>query len=86
MPEGDTLRRIVRQLAPILGGERVKTVWFRKLRGHRPRAGHRIHRVEAVGKYLLIEFERRLVLYTHLGMSGSWRTTDLGRPVPSRCR
>jgi endonuclease-8 len=83
MPEGDTLRRAADTLAPILEGRVVADLWFRKLRGYRPRVGDRIHRVEAVGKYLLIEFDRGLVLHTHLGMSGSWRVARLSAPVPS---
>ncbi|NND74909.1 MAG: Fpg/Nei family DNA glycosylase [Ilumatobacter sp.] len=82
MPEGDTLRRAAEALTPVLEGRVVTDLWFRKLRGYRPRVGDRIHRVDAVGKYLLIEFDRRLVLHTHLGMSGTWRATGLDRPVP----
>lgn len=82
MPEGDTLRRAAEALTPVLEGQIVTDLWFRKLRGYRPRVGDRIHRVEAVGKYLLIEFDRRLVLHTHLGMSGVWRATGLDRPPP----
>lgn len=82
MPEGDTLRRAAEVLTPVLEDREVTALWFRKLRGHRPRVGDRIHRVDAVGKYLLIEFDRRLVLHTHLGMAGSWRVASLERPVP----
>lgn len=82
MPEGDTLRRAARVLSPVLEDHVVTSLWFHKLRGHRPRVGDRIVRVEAVGKYLLIEFDRRLVLQTHLGMAGSWRVSPLDAPVP----
>lgn len=82
MPEGDTLRRAAEVLTPVLEGQVVTDLWFKKLRGYRPRVGDTIHRVDAVGKYLLIEFDRKLVLHTHLGMSGSWRTSTLDRPVP----
>ena len=82
MPEGDTLRRAARALRPVLENHVVTSLWFHKLRGHRPRVGDRIVRVEAVGKYLLIEFDRRLVLQTHLGMAGSWRVSPLDVPVP----
>lgn len=83
MPEGDTLRRAAEALTPVLENQIVTSLWFRKLRGHRPRVGDRIHFVDAVGKYLLIEFDRRLVLHTHLGMAGSWRATTIDRAVPS---
>jgi hypothetical protein len=82
VPEGDTLRRAAEVLTPVLDGQVVTDLWFKKLRGYRPRVGDTIHSVEAVGKYLLIEFDRNLVLHTHLGMSGSWRTSGLDRPVP----
>lgn len=64
MPEGDTLRRAAARLAPVLEGQVVTGLWFRKLRGHRPRVGDTVNRVEAVGKYLLIRFDRGLVLHT----------------------
>ncbi len=60
-------------MAPVLEGQVVADIWFRKIRGHRPRAGQQIERVDAVGKHLLIDFDRKLTLRTHLGMSGSWR-------------
>ena len=82
MPEGDTLRRAAEVLTPILEGRIVTELWFRKLRGYRPRVGDRIHSVDAVGKYLLIEFDRQLVLHTHLGMAGSWRASPLDNAVP----
>lgn len=82
MPEGDTLRRAAEVLTPVLEGQIVTDLWFKKLRGYRPRVGDTIHSVDAVGKYLLIEFDRNLVLHTHLGMSGSWRTTTLDTPTP----
>lgn len=88
MPEGDTLRRAAEVLTPVLEGHVVTDLWFKKLRGYRPRIGDTIHSVDAVGKYLLIRFDRNLVLHTHLGMSGSWRATGLGaaRPRDPRLR
>ena len=82
MPEGDTLRRAAEVLTPVLEGRVVTSLWFKKLRGYRPRVGDRIHSVDAVGKHLLIEFDRKLVLHTHLGMSGSWRSSTLDAAVP----
>ena len=84
MPEGDTLRRAAEVLTPVLEGQIVTDLWFKKLRGYRPRVGDTIHSVEAVGKYLLLEFDRKLVLHTHLGMTGSWRVTTLDRAHPRR--
>jgi len=82
MPEGDSLRRAAALLAPILEGQTTTEVWFRKLRGHRPRAGQKIENVEAIGKHLLIHFDRTLTLRTHLGMSGSWRAGEPDSPTP----
>ncbi len=73
MPEGDTLRLAEAAVAPVLEGQTLIEVWFRKLRGYRPRVGDRVVRVEATGKYLSIEFARGLILDTHLGMAGTWR-------------
>lgn len=82
MPEGDTLRRAAETLTPVLEGRRLDDVWFRRLRGHRPRPGDIVTAVEAVGKYLVISFDRGLALHTHLGMAGSWRTSTLGASIP----
>jgi endonuclease-8 len=78
MPEGDSLRRAELLLTPLLEGQIVESAWFRMLRGHRPRPGMRIERVDAVGKHLLIEFDHNLTLHTHLGMTGSWRSLPAG--------
>jgi endonuclease VIII len=80
LPEGDTLQRAAKALAAILDGQIVTEVWFRKLRGYRPRSGQRVERVYAAGKHLLIDFDRNLTLDTHLGMSGSWRTIPASAP------
>jgi endonuclease-8 len=77
MPEGDTLRRAAHKVGEVLAGEELIDFRARKLRGYRPRAGQRISSVEARGKHLLVAFDNGLILRTHLGMSGSWRT----RPV-----
>lgn len=79
MPEGDSLRRAEALLAPLLDGQRLTSVWFRRLNGPAPRVGWTITSVDAVGKHLLISFDRGLTLHTHLGMSGSWRTATPDR-------
>lgn len=84
MPEGDSLRRIQTRLAPVLEGQVATRLWFRKLRGHQPREGQEIEAVRAVGKNLLIDFDRALTLRTHLGMPGWWRVIGAGiDPPPS---
>ncbi len=83
MPEGDTLRRAELVLAPLLDGQVLESVWFKKLVGYTPRAGQRVDQVRAVGKHLLIDFDRNLTLDTHLGMAGSWRSAPAGTSRPS---
>lgn len=83
MPEGDTLRHAQAALAPVLEGQVATHLWFRKIRGYRPRVGQRIERVDAVGKHLLIEFDRNLTLDTHLGMAGSWRALPVEARLPT---
>lgn len=86
MPEGDSLRRAEALLAPILDGQLVTDVWFKKIRGHRPRAGQRIEQVNAVGKHLLIEFDRKITLRVHLGMTGSFRVLPPEAALPKSPR
>ena len=43
-----------------------------RLVGPGPRAGQRVERVEAKGKYLLVSFDDGGVLETHMRMTGSW--------------
>jgi endonuclease-8 len=81
MPEGDALHRAARRLQPLVG-ERLA------VETPHPRAavkqiaerldGLRLEAVEAVGKNLLLHFERGLVLRSHLGMTGRWRLERAG--------
>jgi endonuclease-8 len=43
--------------------------------------GHRLERVEAVGKNLLLTFEDGTVVRSHLRMHGRWRVEPAGRPI-----
>lgn len=81
MPEGDTIHLARLRLEPILTGQVVDHFWARKLRGHRPRAGQKVEAVRAVGKHLLIDFDRDLTLDTHMGMAGSWRARPAGDDI-----
>src|SRR3954464_6371171 len=73
MPEGDTLHRTARGLAPHLVGRAVTAARV-------PPGGPQVQRivgatiwaVEAVGKNLLIRFDNGLEVRTHLRMNGSW--------------
>jgi endonuclease-8 len=76
MPEGDTLRQAEARLTPVLEGRTLTDAWFRRLRGYAPRKGQRVDQVDAVGKHLLIHFDRNLSLDVHLGMSGWWTVTE----------
>ncbi len=92
MPEGDTLHRTAAGLRPYLHG---KTVTAARTQGpgdvpqvHRL-VGTTITAVEAMGKNLLIRFDDRLELRTHLRMNGSWhryRPGERWRRPPGRAR
>jgi endonuclease-8 len=78
VPEGDTIHRTARRLAPALEGRALERFDAPRLVGDRPRTGEVIDRVEAVGKHLLIHFSSGLVLQTHLRMTGSWHLYRVG--------
>jgi endonuclease VIII len=84
VPEGDSIRRAARRLQPLVG-ERVE------VETPHPRAaalniaarlnGRRLERVDAVGKNILLHFEGRVTLRSHLRMNGRWRVTRRGEPL-----
>lgn len=70
MPEGDTLHKIARAMAPHLDGRLLERI---ELRGRDASlSGHFVRHVRARGKNLLIELDNGLVLRSHLGLHGSW--------------
>jgi endonuclease VIII len=81
MPEGDTLHRAAAQLQ-VLVGERLEVL------SPHPRAqaegvaerldGRRLESVEAVGKNLVLRFEGRVALRSHLRMTGRWAVRPRG--------
>ena len=81
MPEGDAIHRAARRLQPLVG-QRVE------VEAPHPRAaatgvagridGRTLSAVEAVGKNLLLTFDGRLVLRSHLRMSGRWTVVPRG--------
>jgi endonuclease VIII len=83
VPEGDTLHRAARRLQ-VLVGERVE------VETPHPRAraaidaavldGRTLESVEAVGKNLVLRFDNRVVLRSHLRMSGRWSVRPRGEP------
>ena len=87
MPEGDSLHRAARRLQVIVG-ERVE------VETPNPRAqvlrlperldGRVLESVEALGKNLFLRFEGRLVLRSHLRMSGRWWVLPRSAPLRGR--
>jgi len=81
VPEGDAIHRAARRLQPLVGQEV-------EVEAPHPRAaatgvaervdGRRLTSVEAVGKNLLLTFDGRLVLRSHLRMSGRWTVVPRG--------
>jgi endonuclease VIII len=78
VPEGDTLHKIAARLRPALVGAELRRFEAPRLVGPRPRYGTTIESVEAVGKHLLVTFGDRVVLQTHLRMTGSWHLYATG--------
>lgn len=80
MPEGDTIHKIARALAPLLVGHALTEVYVRG-RGTVPElAGATVDEVAAIGKHMLTVIGGRHVLHTHLGMRGKWYRQQSGRP------
>src|SRR5689334_17865500 len=70
MPEGDSIKRIAMQLAPLVGQtlERVTTQGL-----ERDLAGRTITEVHPHGKHLMIDLDDGTQLRAHLGMNGRVR-------------
>jgi endonuclease-8 len=78
MPEGDTIAYAANRIRPVLVGlvpDEVRTPQPRHALDRWPArlAGRRVTSVDTHGKHLLIRFEGKLSLHSHLGMTGSWR-------------
>ncbi len=84
MPEGDSLHRAARRLQVIVG-ERVEVETpHPRAQANRLRErldGRVLESVEALGKNLILRFEGRLVLRSHLRMSGRWWVQPLSTPL-----
>jgi endonuclease-8 len=81
VPEGDTLHRTATVLREVLLGRRVTAARARPGGALMGRVvGSHIHRVDSVGKHLLIGFDAGLTLHTHLRMNGSWHRYRTGEP------
>jgi endonuclease-8 len=73
MPEGDTLHTIAQRLQPLVGHAVASLTLPRSTQPAAHLVGKRVEAVEARGKNLLVTFEGKWVLHTHLRMNGSWR-------------
>ena len=81
MPEGDTIHRLARQLAPLWVDARVERLWMREHGEVALLRGARVREVSALGKHLLVGFaadREEWVLHTPLGMPGRWHPTGTG--------
>lgn len=82
MAEGDSILRIARRLDDALSGAQVsiRTPGQRRPAGIAPTRldGRTLERAESRGKHLLLHFEDRLVLHSHLGMRGRWHIYGKG--------
>jgi endonuclease-8 len=87
VPEGDAIHRVAEALR-VLEGEVVAASSPHPqaaLTGVAERIdGHRLERVEAVGKNLLLTFEDGTVVRSHLRMHGRWRVERAGRPIAGK--
>ncbi len=87
MPEGDTIHRLARQLAPLWVDARVERLWMREHGEVALLRGARVREVSALGKHLLVGFATdgdEWVLHTHLGMPGRWHRAGTGAPWRQR--
>ena len=85
MPEGDTIFRTARTLHLALAGREVvrfetRYAHLQRVHDEAPITGRRVEAVTSRGKHLLVAFTGRLVLRTHMRMSGSWHVYRPGEP------
>src|ERR687895_1708147 len=87
MPEGDTIHYLASKIRPVLEGrvpDEIATPHPRFGRDRWPErlAGKAVRSVDAYGKHLFLRFEGRLVIHSHLRMTGAWRVREAGTPRP----
>jgi endonuclease-8 len=80
VPEGDTIHKIARFLAPRLTGQTVQRISLPDTAAARRCRGRRVDAVVVRGKHLFIEFDNDLAIRSHLGMHGSWHAYPLAEP------
>lgn len=72
MPEGDTIHRIARQLAPLLVGRTLRAVTSHGGMRHPALSGRRVERLVPQGKHLTFLLDDGTSIRCHLGMQGRW--------------
>jgi endonuclease VIII len=72
MPEGDTVYKVAQVISKELEGRSLTCCMIRGVYGSERLAGSIVTDVKAVGKHMLVSFDRDLELRVHLGMKGSW--------------
>lgn len=72
MPEGDTVHKLAGYIAGELTEKLLTSCFVRGAQGAEKLAGSTVTKVEALGKHMLLHFDRELQLRVHLGMKGSW--------------
>lgn len=79
MPEGDTIFRIAQRLRPVLlDGCIVEATDNGRFIDSHTLIQHRMQRVDAKGKHLLMHLDDARVLHSHMGMTGSWHLYRAG--------
>ncbi len=79
MPEGDSILRLARRLAPALGDEPLRASAPHprgRLGGVEALDGRRLLGIDTHGKHLLMRFDGDLVLHSHIAMTGGWGIFD----------
>lgn len=81
MPEGDTIHRSAERLAPVLAKATILSANDNgRFVDAKSLVGSRFDRVVAQGKHLLMHLCDGRVLHSHMGMTGSWHTYQVGEP------
>ncbi|MEM8564120.1 MAG: DNA-formamidopyrimidine glycosylase family protein [Pseudomonadota bacterium] len=79
MPEGDTLFRVAYQISEQICGKRIEAARAKpELRHAQELTGHCLEKARARGKHLLLDFDNKLSVHSHLGMTGSWHIYPRG--------
>jgi endonuclease-8 len=78
MPDGEPLHHAAAALRAALVDRKMLRFEAPRLVGVVPQAGRIVERVECHGRHLEIEWDDRVVLHTHMRLSGSWHLYRAG--------